>query len=129
MNVIMKPVQLRLEGRILHYICPKCKQPIEFKRLYHGKSLCRKCGQRLDWSPVDNLYFETVQAADSDEAAWIAKEYYRTNEMKEEDWIDITEMRNSLRGQGAELYLVFGNKKNHGKFMRSYAKEGIIHDG
>ena len=125
----MKPVQLKLEGKVLHYICPKCKEPITFRRRYQGKSLCLKCGQRLDWSPVNDLYIEVVQAADSDEAAWIAKEYYKTNEMKEEDWIDITDFRNSLRGQGAELYLIFGNKKNHGRFMRNWAKEGLIHDG
>ena len=129
MNTQMRPIQLKREGRILHYICPKCHEAITFRRRYQGKSLCLKCGQRLDWSPVEDLCIEVVQATDSDEAAWIAKEYYRTNEMKEEEWIDITDFRNSLRGRGVELYLIFGNRKNHGRFMRSYAREGLIHDG
>lgn len=129
MNVNAKPVIIETQGRRILYICPKCRQTITFRKKYHGRSLCMQCGQRLDWSPENDIFVEVVHAEDSDEAAWIAKEYYKTNDMKEEDWIDITEFRNSLRGEGADLGLVFLDKRRHGRFMRVYAKEGTIHDG
>ena len=90
---------------------------------------CKRCGQRLDWNAQDNIYTEVICAKDSDEAAWIAKTYYECTGMKEEDWIDIDTLRQSLRGDGAELYLIFFNPRSHGRFMRKYAKEGIIYDG
>ena len=129
MNTIAKPVKIDIQGRRILYLCPKCKQSITFKKKIHGNSLCSGCGQRLDWNPAHDISIEVLWAEDSDEAAWIAKEYYAATGMKEDDWIDITKFRQSLRGDGVELYLLFIDKKAHGRFMRKYAKEGIIHDG
>lgn len=129
MNITAKPVLIKFENRRILYICPKCKESIQFKKKYHGNSLCMRCGQRLDWSPAHDISIEVIKAEDSDEAAWIAKEYYSANGMNEDDWINIDNWRRSLRGDGAELYLLFKTKKAHGVFMRRYAKEGQIHDG
>ena len=129
LNVNSKPVQIEFQGRLIRYICPKCHQVIQFYKKYQGKSLCMNCGQRLEWKPAEDICIEVIQTEDSDEAAWIAKEYYSANGMKEEDYLNIDNWRRALRGDGAELYLLFRNQKAHGKFMRKYAKEGIIHDG
>ena len=128
-NSAAKPIKIELEYNLIHYICPKCKQIIKFRKKVHGTSLCMQCGQRLDWEPANSISVEIIQAEDSDEAAWIAKEYYRATGLKEEEYINIDDFRQSLRGNGAELYLLFMNPKAKGRFMRSYAKEGLIHDG
>lgn len=129
MNKESKPIKIEFDGRLIRYICPKCKQIIQFKKKIHGNCLCLNCGQRLDWAPAHDICIEVIRAEDADEAAWIAKEYYAANHMNEEDWTDIDNWRLQLRGEGAELYLLFKNKKVHGQFMRRYAKEGLIHDG
>ena len=125
---VARPVKIDVQGRRLVYTCPKCKQSISFRKKIRGNSVCQ-CGQRLDWSPVHDISAEIIWAEDSDEAAWIAKEYYAAAGLNEDDWIDITQFRQSLRGDGVELYLLFTDKKAYGRFMRKYAKEGIIHDG
>jgi hypothetical protein len=88
-----------------------------------GKSLCIQCGQRLDWTFPDGLSFETVEAGDSDEAAWIANTYYECVKPPESERLDTDDWRKSLRNKTTELYLIFFDKKQHGQFMRKYAKE------
>lgn len=129
MNDQAKKVIVSFQKPRIFYICPKCKEPIEFLKKIHGNSLCLKCGQRLDWGPVHDISAETIDATDTDEAAWLAKLYYETESIDEKDRIDIDEWRHELRGDGAELYFIFKNNKAHGKFMRKYAKEGPIYDG
>lgn len=128
-NENAKPVRIKLDGRKIYYICPKCRKTIQFHKKAHGNSLCMRCGQRLDWSPVHDISSEIIKAADSDEVAWLAKIYYTACGMNEDDWITLDELRHSLRGDGAELYFLFLNKKAHGAFMRKISKEGIIYDG
>ena len=82
-----------------------------------------RCGQRLDWSSLDDLSFETVVAEDSDDAAWVANTYYETVKTPEKDCLNTDDWRKSLRGKVTEFYLVFFRKKEHGQFMRKYAKE------
>lgn len=129
MNVQARKILIKYEGNLIRYICPKCRQPLQFKKRIHGNSLCMRCGQRLDWNPVHDICVEVIQTQDSDESAWIAKTYYDICKVNDEDRIDIDEWRLTLRGEGAELYLLFRDNKTHGAFMRKYAKEGIIHDG
>lgn len=124
-----KKVAIIFEGRLIRYKCPKCNNVLQFHNKHLGKSICQKCGQRLDWSQMEEMCSVTIQANDSDEAAWIAKQYYEINGMKEEDWIDIDELRHSLRGEGCECYLLFKSTKAKGKFMRRYAREASVPDG
>lgn len=129
MSNISKPVAVKVDGRLIHYICPQCKKPVAFGKKISMINACKRCKQRLDWKPVEAISAELLYAEDSDEAAWIAKTYYESTGFKEENYIDVDILRQSLRGDGAELYLLFFNPKQHGRFMRKYAKEGTIHDG
>ena len=129
MNDQAKKVKIQLDGNLIRYICPKCHKPIEFLKKYHGTSLCMKCGQRLDWSPVHDICSETIQATDADEAAWLGNLYYQLSPVPGLKPIDIDEWRHDLRSEGAELYFLFMNNKSHGAFMRKYAKEAPIYDG
>lgn len=129
MNTSAKLVQIKLEGAAIRYICPKCKERILFKKKYLGNSLCLRCGQRLNWDKVHDICSEVIYAEDSDEAAWIAKQYYEATGLKEEDYIDIDNFRQTVKSNGVELFLLFLDSKSRGRFMRRYAKEGQIHDG
>ena len=129
MNDQAKKVQVRYQDNRILYLCPKCKQSVIFKRKIHGTSLCMRCGQRLDWSDTKDIYAETIQATDADEAAWLATIYYEITNTPEEKRISIDDWRLSLRGRGPELYFLFKDSKQYGKFMRRYAREGIIYDG
>ena len=129
MNTSAKPILIKYEGNLIRYICPKCKQTIQFKKAFIGRSLCMKCGQRLDWSPVHDICSVVIETEDPDEAAWIANEYYKANGMNEEDWIETDTIRKTMKAEKTELYFLFLNPKSKGRFMRRYAKEGIIHDG
>lgn len=128
-NMSAKAIKIELNNNLIQYICPKCKEILQFKKRRTGTSLCMKCGQRLDWSPVHDISSETIIAGDSDEAAWIANEYYKASGFKESDRIDIDHFRQTLKDDENELYLIFFNPKARGRFMRAYAQEGTIHDG
>ena len=128
MNTAIKPVLLEYAGNRIFYKCPRCREVLEFKRKYQGRSLCLKCGQRLDWKPAEDISVEVLTTEDSDEAAWIADQYYKACGTPESERLDTDTWRQSLNGE-TELYLLFRNRKSHGMFMRKYAKEGIIHDG
>ena len=129
MNNSAKKVIIQYNGRLIRYICPKCKQSIQFKKKIHGNSLCMRCGQRLDWEPVHDISIEVIQAADVDDAAWIARQYYDINKMNEDDWFDIDTLRHTIRGDSIELYLLFFDPKKKGQFMRKYAKDNSANDG
>ena len=129
MNDISKNVIIKFDGRLIRYLCPKCKRPIQFKKKIHGNSLCFQCGQRLNWEPVHDISTVTIQAMDTDEAAWIAKQYYEVNRMNEDDWISIDELRRTLKSDSVELYLLFLDPKAKGRFMRRYAKDGTVLEG
>lgn len=129
MSDISKSVKIEIQGRRILYLCPKCKQSIQFENRIRGNSVCRRCRQHLDWAPVNDISAETITASDSDEVAWLASVYYSTCGFNEDDWIPIEELRHSLRGDGGELYFLFKDKKSHGMFMRKVSKEGKIYDG
>ena len=125
-NKVARPVRVRFFQRRIWYICPKCGQPIEFLKKCHGTSLCMKCGQRLDWSPVSDIHMTTFIAEDSGMAAWIAENYFREAKIQEKDWFDLEKWRLSLSGKkDIPLYLVFEDSKGYGRFMRIVAKEGL----
>ena len=128
-NTCAKKVQIKINGTRILYICPKCKSSIIFKKKILGNSLCMKCGQRLDWTNAHDICSETIYAEDSDEAAWIAKQYYEATGFKEEEHIDIDNFRQTVKNGRIELFLLFLDTKSRGRFMRRYAKEGQIHDG
>ena len=125
MNSGLKPVRISFYGRRIVYICPRCGKPITFKKLYQGKSLCMKCGQRLDWSPVEKLQTETIIAENATDAAIIAERYYTACGMNEKDWFDLNEFRKSLVERDpykpphrTELYLFFKDPKEYGRYKR-----------
>ena len=128
MNTQSRPIQIRYEGRLIRYICPKCHQPVTFRRRYLGRSLCLKCGQKLDWEPTSDICTETVTAMDSDEAAWIASTYYKIIGTPEGEQLDTDDWRMSIHNK-TELYLYFKTPKQRGSFMRKYSKEGFPNDG
>ena len=129
MNTEKKPVRIACYQRTIRYLCPKCGKPLTFQKRYLGKSLCFRCGQALDWDSTKDICVAVVHAADSDEAAWIADQYYTACQMNENDWFPVDQWRQTLKGENIELYLLFMNRKAYGRFMRIYAKEGQIYDG
>lgn len=122
LNTNSKPVEVKYEDNRILYICPKCKKALTFRKRYQGKSLCIKCGQRLDWSPTNDIFTEVVIAKNSDDAAWIADQYYSIIKAPEDKRLDTDDWRKSLRDRETELYLLFFNRKDYGRFMRARAK-------
>lgn len=122
MNTESKPIIIDIQGRLIRYLCPKCKHPIGFRKKYLGRSLCFRCGQRLDWSPSNDIFTETIDAVDSDEAAWIADCYYTIRKTPNSERLDTDDWRKSLKGKGVELYLIFKDRKEYGRFMRLRSK-------
>lgn len=116
-NTSAKPIRIVYHERRIIYICPKCGKPIKFKRGI-GNSLCIRCGQRLDWEPLKAIQTDILQVENGIEAAEIAEKYYEANEMQEKDWINLDEIRRSLRNQSCELYLLFKGPKEYGRFKR-----------
>lgn len=125
-NSKLRPVRICYFGRRIIYICPKCGKPIAFRKKSMGKSLCLLCGQRLDWTPLDQIQTEIVTAENSTDAAIIAEKYYKACDMTEKDWFNLDEFRRSLTerdprkpAKETELYLYFKNPKEYGRFKRS----------
>ena len=123
MNTEAKKVRVSIHERVYHYICPKCGRPIE-QQNRATKSLCLRCGQRLDWKGTDEQICEMVIAEDSSEALCIAEKYFEINQMNEKDWFDLESWRKSLKSE-TRLCLIFENQRNHGVFMRWAGKEGV----
>lgn len=125
LNDKSKPIRMTYYGRRIFYICPKCGKPITFRRRMVGKSLCLKCGQKLDWAPADQIRTEMIAAEDAMDAASIAEDYYQACGLEEKDWFNLDAFRKSLtqkipRGEKREieLYLFFKGPKEYGRFKR-----------
>lgn len=125
LNTQAKPVRISYWQRRIVYICPKCGKSILFRKRSMGRSLCIRCGQRLDWSPTEKIQTETIIAENATDAALIAEKYYEACGMRESEWFDLTEFRKSLierdprkPAKQTELYLYFKDPKEYGRFKR-----------
>jgi len=125
LNTRSELVRICYFGRRIIYICPSCGKPVTFHKRAMGKSLCIKCGQRLDWTPLDEIRTEIITAENATEAAIIAEKYYQACGFTENDWFNLNEFRKSLtqkipRGENREieLYLYFKSPKEYGRFKR-----------
>lgn len=117
-----KKVIRQTEGNRILYICPKCKQPIEFHKK-HMKSLCTNCGQYLDWAGSESLDCIWLVCQNMEEAYYSAKQY--------EDicgtsyGLNLDEWRlKADRWWPKNLYFPFLDKTAYGRFMRWVAKDG-----
>ncbi len=122
LNTESKPVTIEYKNHKISYICPKCKKVLEFRKKYQGKSLCLKCGQRLDWDSLNNIFVEIVTIKGSEEAATIADMYFGILGIPASERFDTDIWRRSFRDKYAQFYLLFPDRKTHGRFMRLRAK-------
>ena len=125
LNTRSEPVRIVYFGRRIIYICPSCGKPVTFHKRAMGKSLCVKCGQRLDWTPLDEIRTEIVNTENATDAAIIAEKYYQACGLTENDWFNLNEFRKSLierdprkKPKETELYLYFKSPKEYGRFKR-----------
>lgn len=125
-NTNARPVKIEYHERRIIYICPKCEQPLVFRRKTPGNSLCIQCGQRLDWEPLNQIRTEIVVAENATDAAIIAEKYYKACNTPESEQFDLNEFRKSLiewdpkkPAKKTELYLYFKNPQEYGRFKRS----------
>ena len=125
LNDQAKPIRISYWQRRIIYICPKCGKPVAFGKLSVGRSLCIRCGQRLDWSPVEKIHTEMLTAENATDAAIVAERYFNACGMEEKDWFNLDDFRRSLTerdprkpAKKTELYLYFKDPKEYGRFKR-----------
>ena len=125
LNDKSKPIRITYYGRRIFYICPKCGKPITFRKRMMGKSLCLKCGQKLDWSPAGQIQTEMVTAESEEEANQIAEMYCEACGEQMGEWFSpagferrIAERYRRDPKTETELYLFFKGPKEYGRFKR-----------
>ena len=65
------------------------------------------------------MRFEIIHAEDSRDALEIAEGYLAATGMNEKDWIPLSNWVKDLKGNGADLYLIFQNPQDYKVFKKN----------
>ena len=126
LNSEKKKVRRSFLGTRIFYNCPKCGQPLRYKKKMH-QGLCMNCGQALDWCDFENMAVVWVLVHDSDEAGYWASQYEAVN--GDTYGIEVDKWRLIHKDYPMLLCFQFPYGKDYGQFMRKAAKEGTIIKG
>lgn len=126
-NTEGKKVRRSIHDRRIYYICPKCGKPIEFLKKSHGRSLCRKCGQRLLWDGLDEMPVVKILAQDSGEAEYWLERYESMNGTLY--GIDLSAWVKERRPYPTVMFFVFPETKMYSQFIRLASKENALAKG
>ena len=124
LNTDRKTVIRKIEGSRVYYICPKCKEVLHIRTKYK-KNLCMRCGQYLNWEPLESQWFTDERTVyGREQADELVAMYRRFSGL---DWINegIFADNNSMNRQWPkDLMFIFPDKKGYGRFMRWIGKGG-----
>lgn len=123
LNSEKKKVRRSFLNTRIFYNCPKCGQPLQFKKKMH-QGLCMRCGQRLDWDNYEDMAVVWILVHDAEEAGYWAAQYEAIN--GDTYGLDVENWRLIRKDYPLLLYFPFPYGKDYGRFMRKAAKEATI---
>lgn len=120
-------VRRSILGHRIFYNCPKCGKVLEFGKRNRGWGKCLKCGQKLDWSGLEDIPSVYLKVNNAEEAEYWIGQYETMNGTLYD--FSTNSFLKSRRRWPAVLYFPFPESKMYGRFVRMASKESKIVKG
>lgn len=117
------PVRRSFLGTRIFYNCPKCGRVLTFEHKKH-RDECSHCGQKLEWSGIQDICGVYLQINDADEAFYWAGQYEYYNGTTYD--LELDKWRLIYRSFPMIMFYPFPEGKAYGRFMRKASKEATI---